>query len=76
MFMKKLIILLAFFFFLTSNFSCSKKCESSGVSHECDNNDTQKVGCMCNDGTQSTATGSGACSGHGGVKHWLCDDCR
>ena len=30
-----------------------------------------RVGCVCNDGTRSTATGRGACSHHGGVKDWL-----
>lgn len=31
----------------------------------------QRVGAVCNDGTTSTATGSGACSHHGGVARWL-----
>jgi hypothetical protein len=30
-----------------------------------------RVGCICNDGTRSYATGRGACSHHGGVNHWL-----
>lgn len=30
-----------------------------------------RTGCICNDGTSSSATGSGACSGHNGVKSWL-----
>jgi hypothetical protein len=30
-----------------------------------------RTGAMCNDGTTTTATGSGACSHHGGVKYWL-----
>jgi hypothetical protein len=34
----------------------------------------QRVGAICNDGTQSDATGSGACSHHGGVKCWMYDD--
>lgn len=33
-----------------------------------------RCGATCNDGTHSNATGSGACSHHGGVNHWLyCD---
>lgn len=28
------------------------------------------IGCNCNDGTNSSATGSGACSSHGGVSTW------
>jgi hypothetical protein len=30
-----------------------------------------RCGAVCNDGTLSSATGSGACSHHGGVNHWL-----
>jgi hypothetical protein len=33
-----------------------------------------RVGALCNDGTSSTATGSGACSHHGGVKCWKYSD--
>ena len=29
------------------------------------------VGAVCKDGTRSTATGSGACSYHGGVSYWI-----
>jgi hypothetical protein len=36
--------------------------------------DRQRVGAECNDGTQSSATGSGACSHHKGVKCWIYDD--
>ena len=37
-----------------------------------------RIGTLCNDGTQSGATGSGACSHHGGVNCWLYSDgsCR
>lgn len=31
-----------------------------------------RVGATCNDGSETTATGSGACSGHDGVKEWKC----
>jgi hypothetical protein len=30
-----------------------------------------RTGAMCQDGSQSRATGSGACSWHGGVAYWL-----
>lgn len=30
----------------------------------------QRTGAVCNDGTTSTATGSGACSHHHGVSYW------
>jgi hypothetical protein len=33
-----------------------------------------RVGALCVDGTSSTATGSGACSHHGGVKCWKYSD--
>ena len=33
-----------------------------------------RVGAVCNDGTTSTATGSGACSHHGGVRCWQYSD--
>lgn len=33
-----------------------------------------RVGALCNDGTTSTATGSGACSHHGGVQCWQYSD--
>ena len=31
----------------------------------------ERRGAVCKDGTTTTATGSGACSHHGGVDHWL-----
>ncbi len=49
--------------------SCSK-----GEEYNCDANATNRVGAMCNDGTRSNATGSGACSHHGGVDYWICKD--
>lgn len=30
-----------------------------------------RIGAICNDGWRSSATGSGACSSHGGVSYWL-----
>ena len=30
-----------------------------------------RTGAICRDGTYSSATGSGACSHHGGVDHWI-----
>jgi hypothetical protein len=33
-----------------------------------------RIGAICNDGTQSNATGSGACSWHSGVMCWLYSD--
>lgn len=31
----------------------------------------KRIGAVCKDGTKSTATGTGACSKHGGVSYWL-----
>jgi len=31
----------------------------------------KRTGAICNDGSKSSATGSGACSHHGGVDYWL-----
>ena len=39
---------------------------------QCDDDHTERVGAVCNDGSRSEATGQGACSHHGGVKYWLC----
>jgi hypothetical protein len=36
--------------------------------------DRHRVGAVCNDGTSSSATGSGACSHHGGVSCWKYSD--
>lgn len=33
---------------------------------------SSRTGARCKDGASSTATGSGACSGHGGVSCWEC----
>ena len=49
--------------------SCTKESEYS-----CDAGDSNIVGARCDDGTRSSATGQGACSGHGGVDYWICED--
>jgi len=36
--------------------------------------DRHRIGAVCNDGTTSKATGSGACSHHGGVSCWQYSD--
>src|SRR6266567_3587253 len=33
-----------------------------------------RIGAICNDGTESTAMGRGACSHHGGVRCWKYSD--
>ena len=47
---------------------CSSE-ENNPVSTE----DCVRIGAVCNDGTTTSATGSGACSHHGGVDHWICE---
>jgi hypothetical protein len=49
--------------------TCSK---SDTPSADCQNDASKRRGARCKDGTESTATGSGACSNHGGVDYWLC----
>lgn len=51
------------------SFICVMSC-SDPVSSDCA--PENRTGAVCKDGTTSSATGSGACSGHGGVDHWLC----
>lgn len=34
-------------------------------------NELKRIGAVCKDGTRSSATGTGACSAHGGVRYWL-----
>lgn len=49
---------------------CSKQSpiDSSGADNS---SDGVRIGAVCKDGTTTDATGSGACSHHGGVDHWL-----
>ncbi|MFO0323252.1 MAG: hypothetical protein ACK504_12595 [Bacteroidota bacterium] len=57
--MKNIILFISIVTFFTFS-SCEKKKQCEQV----------RTGCVCNDNTTSTATGSGACAGHGGVKEW------
>lgn len=43
--------------------------ETTSTTGDCPNG---RSGAICKDGTRSTATGSGACSSHGGVQTWIC----
>ncbi len=50
--------------------STSTSSSSGGsTSGDCPNG---RSGAICKDGTKSSATGSGACSSHGGVRSWIC----
>ncbi|MCB0284698.1 MAG: hypothetical protein KDF60_19100 [Calditrichaeota bacterium] len=40
----------------------------------CSSGSPNIIGAQCNDGTSSSATGSGACSHHGGVDYWKCKE--
>lgn len=57
--MKKTALLI--FTFLSLAFSQCKKQETCTE---------VRTGAICNDNTTTTSTGSGTCSGHGGVKEW------
>ena len=48
--------------------SCAKS------DYTCNAGDPNIVGATCTDGTSSSATGSGACSHHGGVSTWTCSN--
>jgi len=63
--MKKLVIIYSLISLLLFIHSCEP---NSGSEEEC-----IRIGAICNDGTTSKATGSGACSHHGGVKEWICE---
>jgi hypothetical protein len=67
--MKKLVYILSISILAMSLSSCEKcsrvPCESGNV-----------VGSYCNDGTTSTSTGPGTCSGHGGVQSLMCEECE
>lgn len=39
---------------------------------DCQDDPANRKGAKCNDGSTTNATGSGACSGHGGVDYWIC----
>lgn len=68
--LKRLSLLL---FFAFSAITCSKDSGSASPNTtDCQNDQSKRRGARCKDGTESTATGSGACSGHGGVDYWLC----
>lgn len=66
---KKSIILILIVLFVTCLKSCDTFSDSAGSS---DCPASRRTGAVCNDGTSSSATGSGACSSHGDVDHWLC----
>ncbi len=56
--------------------SCEKNSSESDPyfdnAYECQKNSANRIGARCKDGSKSKATGSGACSRHGGVEVWLC----
>ena len=43
----------------------------TGALHSDEHKWSVRVGAICSDGWHSSATGSGACSWHGGVREWL-----
>ncbi|MFA5834363.1 MAG: hypothetical protein WDA22_12880 [Bacteroidota bacterium] len=71
--MKSLKIILLIFTISLFMVDCSSSDETVGAptssSGDCPNG---RSGAKCKDGSSSTATGSGACSSHGGVNYWIC----
>ena len=63
--LRRILLIIPFLFPL----SCS---DDDIGGHQCGTNENDRIGAKCNDGSTSTATGSGACSSHGGVKYWIC----
>ncbi|MCU7496100.1 MAG: hypothetical protein HF314_17530 [Ignavibacteria bacterium] len=50
---------------------CFDSSDSNPVQSESSSgNSGTRIGAVCNDGSTTSATGSGACSHHGGVKYW------
>lgn len=69
--MKSLVITLLIVGLTT--LSCTKEeTPSQTLSGNCQTDASLRRGAKCKDGTTSNATGSGACSSHGGVDYWLC----
>jgi hypothetical protein len=65
--MKKHVYLI-FCIFMVIIFSCEPDDKYS-----CDSSSPNRTGAVCKDGSTSNSVGSGTCSGHGGVKYWLCN---
>ncbi len=61
----------AFLFFALVSSSLFISCEED--EERCEAGSPNITGAKCNDGTMSSATGSGACSSHGGVDYWICN---
>lgn len=61
--MRKLLPALIIIFLLSLQ-SCSKEDSPTAATGT-------RIGAVCKDGTRTDATGSGACSHHGGVDYWL-----
>jgi uncharacterized protein YcfL len=70
--MKKLIFILSLVFIAACSANEEPQPDPLQTAVVCDAAHMKRVGAMCVDGTRSSATGSGACSGHNGVSYWLC----
>ncbi len=60
------------FFCLLLSVGCDDGEEDSSTTPPASSSSCTRVGATCKDGSTSTATGSGACSHHGGVASWIC----
>ena len=71
--MKKILILLALCFGFSTGTTVNNLINPEASTNSYCRYVYARVGAVCNDGTTSSATGSGACSWHGGVSYWLYD---
>ena len=51
----------------------SFSCDDTEGTSSCDASSPNRTGAVCKDGTTSSSVGSGTCSSHGGVDHWICN---
>lgn len=70
--MKTKFLLVMLFALAFSLSNCSKDDAPAASNSDCQTDQSKRRGAMCKDGSTSNSTGSGACSGHGGVDYWLC----
>jgi len=69
--MKRILPLIVLSALLWLIIGCEK---SDNNEYQCSSGDANIIGARCADGTRSSATGQGACSSHGGVDYWICED--
>jgi len=77
---KRITLLILLLFTLSCEYKSTDGSNSTGGSkydgykHDINCPSSLRVGALCKDGTTSTAIGRGACSYHGGVNYWYCNN--